>query len=184
MSLEYVIAGAAVARSWGDKCVEWLSVELGVSRSLTDLLTPGLNFNPLALLISMTATTLLLKGVKESKAVTNFFTFAKVGLVLFFILGGFWFYNPANQTPLLPSEFGVSGVLRGATSSFFGYLGYDEICCLAGEAKNPRQNLPRAVLITLTLVSSLYVLAAISLTGMQHYTEISETSGFSLAFYR
>ena len=76
---------------------------------------------------------------------TNFFTVVKVALVLFMILAGFSLFRSENLTPAAP--FGFGGILRGATSSFFGYLGYDEVCCLASEARDPR-DMPRAVLST------------------------------------
>ena len=82
-----------------------------------------------------------------------------------------------SSLPLQP-EFGASGVLRGAVSSFFGYLGFDAVCCVAGEAINAERNLPLSIMITLFTVTVLYVAAAISLVGMQNYTEISPESGF------
>jgi APA family basic amino acid/polyamine antiporter len=53
---------------------------------------------------------------------------------------------------------------------------------VAGEAINPRKNIPLAVMISIAGVSCLYVLAAISLTGMVPYAQISATSGFAAAF--
>jgi APA family basic amino acid/polyamine antiporter len=87
--------------------------------------------------------------------------------------------NTDNLTPVMP--YGTAGVLRGATSSFFGYLGYDEVCCLAAEAKNPK-DMPRAVLWTLAIVTVLYVTASLALSGMLPYDQISDTSGFPAAF--
>jgi amino acid transporter len=56
--------------------------------------------------------------------------------------------------------------LRGSTSAFFGYLGYDEVCCLAAEAKDPQRVLPQAVFGTIGTVTVLYSLAALALAGM------------------
>lgn len=61
-------------------------------------------------------------------------------------------------------------------------IGYDEICCIAGEAKNPKRNLPYAILLTLSSVMILYQLAALALVGMQPYTLIDGVGGFSSAF--
>jgi amino acid transporter len=138
-------------------------------------------FNPLAGLISILSVVVLACGVQESKRVTNFFTVTKVLLVLFMIAGGFCLFQPQNMTPLIPPALGATGVIRGATSSFFGYLGFDEVCCLANEAKNP-SDMPKAVLWTLAIVTVIYVLASIALCGMQNYEHISDTSGFPAAF--
>ena len=194
LTLEYVVSGAAVARSWGDKVVLWLRDDLlaggdgdgSVSESsggwVSYYLDPGYGINPMAFVVSAACVALLLDGVKESKAVTNVFTISKVCLVAFMTIGGFAMLRPSNLTPFIPPQFGAAGVLRGATSSFFGFVGYDEVCCLAGEAVDPRRDMPRAVLLTILIVTVLYVLAALALTGMVPYTEISAASGFPEAF--
>jgi len=182
LTLEFLLSGSAVARSWGDKVVEWLRVELSVSEEYLSILQPGYGINPMACLVSIVTTLLVLWGVKESKLVTDFFTWIKVFLVIFMTVGGFILFNPANMTPLVPPEFGAAGILRGSISSFFGYLGFDAVCCVAGEAINPERNLPLSIMITLMIVTFLYIAAAISLVGMQYYTDISPESGFPEAF--
>ena len=98
-------------------------------------------------------------------------------------------------------------MIRGATSSFFGYIGFDgkccpknrkqfvallshcfcfrpteEICCISGEAIDPTRNVPRAIIITLIVVTSLYCASSIGLAGMVPYEDISGTSGFPDGF--
>jgi len=143
-------------------------------------------------ILSAICTVLLLMGVQESKTVTNVFTVLKILLVLFMIVGGFmlWDYDE-NMKPFFddlvkrsPESTGetIRNVMRGATSSFFGYLGYDEVCCIAGEAMNPNTNMPRSVIGTLLIVSVVYILASFALTGMQPSNLISSTSAFPKAF--
>ena len=104
--------------------------------------------------------------MKESKRTTNVVTALKVGVVLFMIVGGFSLYSTENLTPYT-SPHGLPGVLQGATTSFFGYLGYDEVCCVAGEAIDPTRNVPRAVMATIVGAAVLYFFASMALTGMQ-----------------
>ena len=179
LTLEYAASGAAVARSWGDKVVIWLQDDLGLD-GFASFLNPGYGLNPMAFLISAASVFLLLNGVKESKAVSNFFTTLKLLLVSFMVIGGFYFFDSSNLQPFVP--FGTVGVLRGATSSFFGYLGYDEVCCIAGESLHPHRDMPRAILWTLATVTLIYMTAALALVGMQTYTDIDDTSGFPSAF--
>lgn len=182
VSLEFLLSGSAVARSWGDKVVMWLRVNLNVSESVLQYLEPGYGINPIACLISIVTTILVMKGIKESKLITDIFTWVKVMLVIFMVIGGFVLFDRSNFVPFIPPEYGVSGIMRGAVSSFFGYLGFDAMCCVAGEAKNAERNLPLSIMITLAIVTTLYVSAAISLVGMQNYQEISPESGFPVAF--
>ena len=200
LTLEYGVSGAAVARSWGDKVLEWSAswswswtssdetadtaeAGSGVTTTTTTTTSSESFFNPLAGLISLCCVVVLACGVQESKRVTNFFTITKMILVVFMICGGFVLFEPSNMKPLIVPALGATnGIMRGATSSFFGYLGFDEVCCLANEAKNPNDT-PKAILYTLAIVTVVYILGSISLCGMLPYTEISDTSGFPMAFY-
>jgi basic amino acid/polyamine antiporter, APA family len=184
LSMNYIGASGAVARSWGDKLVAWVAEELGdTDHWLYRLIRPRGPFSPLACAVSSAAVLLLLIGVKESKMATNIFTTLKVCVSIFMVVGGLYFVDTTNWTPFVPPEFGVSGVMRGATATFFGYLGYDCVCSLGGEAIQPERNLPISILFTLISVLALYVTATLALTGMQPYEEISPVSGFSSAFY-
>ena len=186
LTLEYVVSGAAVARSWGDKMVRWLSEDLHMHQfdegTQFNILDPGYNFNPLAALISAASVLLLMNGVKESTRVTNFITMIKVSLVAFMALVGMSLMKPQNLTPFIPPAFGYAGIFRGATSCFFGYIGFDELACLSHEAKNPQKNMPLSIVYTLGIVATLYFFAALALTGMQPYENISNVSGFPVAF--
>jgi APA family basic amino acid/polyamine antiporter len=183
LSMNYIAASAAIARSWGDKCIEWLQEELGDEHWIPLAFHPWGSLSPLAFFISFGSVVLLLNGVKESKRVTNFFTAVKASVAVFMVIAGFYYAKPANWHPFLPAKFGVPGVMRGATATFFGYLGYDSVCCLGGEAINPKRNLPIAILMTLSGVVVLYVSATLALTGMQPYDNISPVSGFPHAFF-
>jgi amino acid transporter len=201
LSLEYLAAASAVARSWGDKVVEWLAFMLGSDHSAVQHLgggggggtgddgtdtapsTSSYGFSPLAFLISSATILLLLNGVHESKKATNVFTALKVSLVAFMTIVGFLHASPSNWTPFVPPAFGYAGIVRGATGTFFGYLGYDQVSCLGGEAIDPHRNLPRAILATIVGVAVVYMTATLALTGMLPYTDISPVSGFPAAFY-
>ena len=176
LSLEYICAAAAVSRSWGDKTVDWVSeMYPGQTWLVVDSV-----YNPLAFLIAAAVVALLLCGVKESKRVANVFTTVKITLVVFMVLVALWYTRPSNWVPFAP--YGVSGVVRGATGTFFGYLGFDQVCCLGGEVKDPKRNLPRAILGVLLGCAVLYVVATLALTGMIPYDQISPISGFPDGF--
>lgn len=165
LTFEYLVASAIIANSWGDKFIDWINIKRDVDSSsylidwIMNILDPPeffhIQFNTCAFLAGTASVALLLKGVKESKVATNVFTSFKIGVVLFMVTGGFFLFQSENMNPFIPKEFGFRGVMRGATTSFFGYLGFDEVCCLGGEAINPEKNMPRAIMIVL-LVSFLF----------------------------
>lgn len=181
LTLEYTGSASAVARSWGDKVVEYIRSKNSES-ILISILDPGLGISPCAFVVSLGSVLLLLEGVKESKSVTNFFSTLKVALVTFIVIMSLLLAKKENLTPLIPPEFGATGILRGATSSFFGYIGFDELCCLSGETKDPTRNIPRAIILTLIIVTTIYITASLGLAGMVPYDEISSSSGFPNGF--
>lgn len=177
LSLEYGISGAAVARSWGDKLISWIE---SLGGEVHFIFNPGYNINIIAALLQLSCMLLLLKGLNIGKLTVNIFTIAKVFVVFFIIIVGLSLYNPSNITHWNP--YGVSGILKGSTACFFGYIGFDEVCCLAAEAKNPNKNLPKAVFGTVISITLLYCLSGLALVGMQDYTIISTSGGFAGAF--
>ncbi len=104
----------------------------------------------------------------------------KIALILFIIGLGFFYVNPGNYTPFMPSGFG--SVLAGAATVFFAVFGYDAMSTAAEESVDGKKYMPKAILLSLGIAMTLYVLATLVLTGMQNYTDISPTAGFASAF--
>ncbi|KAL7550990.1 hypothetical protein ACHAWF_014196 [Thalassiosira exigua] len=182
LTLEYTGSASAVARCWGDKVVAYVKT-WGDDSWCLFFVEPGFNINPCALLVSMGAVLLLLDGVKESKIVTNFFSTLNVSLVFFMAVMSLMLARRENMSPFIPPEFGAGGLVRGATSSFFGYIGFDEICCISGEAIDPVKNVPRAIIITLMVVTSLYCAASIGLGKLRLLCVVPMCSYKQSAYY-
>lgn len=73
-----------------------------------------------------------------------------------------------------PSQYGWLGVISGASLVFFAFLGFDIVATSAEEVKDPQRTLPRGILGGLALVTVLYVLVTLALTGMVPYTELAK----------
>jgi APA family basic amino acid/polyamine antiporter len=182
LTLEYGMSGAAIARSWGDKFSFWLLTS-GFS-------VPGAkeihnihelySINVYAGLMQLVCMIILLAGVRIGKLVVNGFTVLKIALVVFMIIVGLSNFDQHNVEDMTPM--GMSGVLRGSSAAFFGLLGYDEVCILAAETKDPLRNLPRAVFGTIFLTTMFSVAASLALVGMQPWPAIDADNGFASAF--
>ncbi|MFA5162329.1 MAG: amino acid permease [Elusimicrobiales bacterium] len=120
-------------------------------------------------------TALLVVGIKESAKFNSVIVGIKVAVVLMFIAFGFKFINPANWSPFIPpnagpfGEFGWSGILRGAGVIFFAYIGFDAVSTTAQETKNPQRDMPIGILGSLAACTVLYILVALTLTGIVSY---------------
>jgi APA family basic amino acid/polyamine antiporter len=70
-------------------------------------------------------------------------------ILLFLIIISFVFFDSSHYSPLLSTthpEHGAMGIVLGATLVFYAYLGFDIIPACAEEAKNPKRDIPRALI--------------------------------------
>jgi basic amino acid/polyamine antiporter, APA family len=133
-----------------------------------------------ALLITIFITYLVYIGIRESRNSTNFMVAFKLLVILVVIAIGFFYVNPSNWNPFMPN--GMSGVMKGVSAVFFAYIGFDAISTTAEECKNPRRDLPRGMFYSLLICTVLYVLIALVLTGMVHYTRLNVGDFLASAF--
>jgi len=131
-----------------------------------------------AMFIIAAITTLLVIGIKESAGFNNVMVITKVGVIIIFVIIGFFFVKNANWHPFIPKNtgewghFGFSGILRAAGVIFFAYIGFDAVSTAAQDAKNPQKHMPIGILGSLTVSTILYILVAIVLTGIVAYPEL------------
>ena len=152
--------------------------------ALADCVTKGFSIthgilNVPAMALIFLISTLLVIGIKESARFNNVIVYVKVAIVLLVIGFGFQHVNTANWHPFIPpnlgefGKFGWSGIVRGAGVIFFAYIGFDAVSTAAQECKNPQKDLPVGILGSLAICTVLYILMALVMTGMAHYTELS-----------
>jgi APA family basic amino acid/polyamine antiporter len=144
-----------------------------------------------ALAINMIITYLVYRGIKESRNFSNVMVILKLAIVALVILvaGGLVFANdltfnwtPANEEGVrsfMPNGFG--GVMAAVSGVFFAYIGFDAVSVLAEESKNPQRDLPRGMILSLVICTSVYILLTLALTGAVNYTNFNDV-GDPLAF--
>lgn len=123
-----------------------------------------------ALLITAIITWVVFLGIEESKKTSNALVFVKIMVVLMVIAVGATYVHPEHWTPFAPN--GVRGVLKGVSAVFFAYIGFDAISTTAEECKNPQRDLPRGMIYSLLICTTLYSLVALVLTGMVNYKQL------------
>jgi len=132
-----------------------------------------------ALLILLLLTMLLIRGTHGSAIVNALIVILKVSIVCLFIVFGWQFINPANHTPFIPPAGtytdpmgttgafgGLMGILAGAGTVFFAFIGFDAVSTAAQEAKNPKKDMPMGILLSLGICTILYILFSYVLTGI------------------
>ncbi|PTL75247.1 amino acid permease [Vitiosangium sp. GDMCC 1.1324] len=192
LMLEYLFASSAVAVGWSGYFTAFLRDYLHwqLPPELTSApfdVRPGSHIPhatgalinlPAVLLVGL-LTSLLVVGVHESARVNNIIVFVKIGVVLLVIGFGAAYVNTDNWKPFIPEntgrfgEFGWSGVLSGAGVIFFAYIGFDAVSTAAQETRNPQKDLPVGILGSLAICTLLYVLMALVMTGLAHYSTLN-----------
>jgi len=181
--MEYGVGAAAVASSWSGYVAAALhDFGLQVPQALMsgpfaavtgpDGRSASGLVNAPALVVVLSLSALLIRGVRESASVNLGLVALKIGLIVAVVGAGIWFIQPAHFTPFVPpntgrfGEFGWSGVLRGAGIMFFAFIGFDVVSTAAQEAVNPRRDVAVGVLGSLAIATVLYMLFAVVLVGL------------------
>ena len=102
-------------------------------------------------------------GVRQSAMVNNVLVVVKLAVLAFFITFGLPFVNSANFLPFQPFS---SSVLFGAYYIFFAYAGFARATIIAEEVKEPKRNVPRAVVLSLAISTIVYVLVGVVAVGL------------------
>lgn len=131
-----------------------------------------------ALFIIILITTLVYRGMKESRNASNLMVVVKLCIILLVIAVGVFYVDTDNWHPFAPN--GVTGVLKGVSAVFFAYIGFDAISTTAEECKDPQRDLPRGMMWAIIICTVLYVIIALVLTGMVNYSDLNV--GDPLAF--
>jgi amino acid transporter len=131
-----------------------------------------------ALAIIFIITALVYRGMKESRNASNLMVVVKLCVILLVIAVGVFYVDTDNWHPFAPN--GAAGVLKGVSAVFFAYIGFDAISTTAEECKNPQRDLPRGMMWAIIICTLLYVVIALVLTGMVHYSDLNV--GDPLAF--
>jgi basic amino acid/polyamine antiporter, APA family len=209
--LEYAVGASTVANGWSgyfQSVLKKFGVELPAWAAQAPLIyqhgeyvATGAIVNLPAVLITLVVTLVLVKGIQESAVFNNLMVGLKLVAVVFVILVGAWYVNPANWQPFAPFGWtGVSlfghplfgqtnaggepvGMLAGAAIIFFAYIGFDSVSTHAEEAKNPRRDVPIGIIASLLICTVLYVGVVAVLTGMVPHHQLSKDAGVSAAFH-
>lgn len=183
--LEYGLASSAVASGWSAYFQGLIGgLGLHLPKALTAAYDPahGTYVDVCAIGILVIIAFLLTRGVKESARVNNIMVIIKVSIVLLFIGVGVWYVKPSNWTPFMP--FGFSGVVTGAATVFFAYIGFDAVSTAAEEVRNPQRNLPIGIIASLLICTLLYITVSAILTGIVPYDqlEVNNPVAFALQY--
>ena len=188
--LEYAMGSMTVAVSWSgyfNKLLKMFHIELPeyLTTDPASYTGEGFSMNLPAFLIVLFVISILIKGTKSAATANNMIVLLKVSAVLFVIIAGAFFINTDNWHPFIPeatqiieketthNAYGLTGIVSGAAAIFFAYVGFDAVSTQAGEAINPKKDVPFAIIASLLICTFLYILVSLVLTGMMNYQDFN-----------
>ncbi|GJD38645.1 amino acid permease [Methylobacterium bullatum] len=171
--LEYAVAASAIAVGWGQYLNEVFGALIGWTMPDAISQPPGrggyVNL-PAIVLISL-CTLLLLRGAAESTAINAVLVVLKLAVLVFFAVVALTAFRPANLTPFAP--LGLAGIGTAASTIFFSYIGLDTISTASEEVRDPARTLPLGILLSLVIVTAIYLLVALAGIGAQPWTHFA-----------
>ncbi|MCT9820045.1 amino acid permease [Microbacterium sp. W1N] len=201
--LEMFLGAGVVAQGW--------SAYLGVLLEQFGLaLPPEISYGGVvdlpAIVLVLVLGALITLGIRESMRVNLVLVGVKLFIVLFVIVAGLMFVNPANYSPFVPDAvpteaatgltqpllqffsgsapmaFGVGGIFAGAALVFFAYIGFDVVATTAEETKRPQRDLPIGIIASLVICTILYCAVSLVVTGMVPYQDLDPAAALANAF--
>ena len=142
-----VINGLAVALGY-----YWPVLSTGAPRALVILAVLGV------------LTWVNLRGIKQTSWLVNFFTIGKLLPLAVFVLVGVFFADLSRIVPSGPAPLAQMGT--AALLLIFAYGGYEVTGIPAGEASNPKKDVPFAFVAVILIVSAVMTLTAAVATGL------------------
>jgi APA family basic amino acid/polyamine antiporter len=125
-------------------------------------LLPGLPPRTVGVVLVLVALALNLRGVRLAARANATLVIVKLAILVVFVLLALPTLNLGRMQPLFIG--GVSGVLQATALLFFAYSGYARPITIAEEVQEPATTLPRVVIISMALTTTLYV--AVALAGL------------------
>ena len=147
---------------WAIATIAWSAMAVGFATALGAVWEPAsteMGKHVIATLIIVVLGIMNIMGVKISKIINNIVTIGKLLPLIFFILVGIFYVKGVNFVPMesvpdiTQASFGAAALII-----FYAFTGFESIAVAAEDMEKPERNVPKAIILVLTLVSIVYIL--------------------------
>jgi APA family basic amino acid/polyamine antiporter len=178
--LEYTVGASTVAAGWSGYMVGILKAGgVNLPEYLTKVPSQGGIINLPAVCIALFIGFLLVRGTKESVILNRVLVGIKLTAIFIFLVVAAPHVKVENLSDFMP--FGLNGVMVGAATIFFAYIGFDAVATAAEECKNPARDLPIGIVGSLVICTILYITVSLVLTGITSYKELNNAEPLAYA---
>lgn len=116
-----------------------------------------------------------LRSVESGGKFQSFITAFKILPFAFLIGLGFFYLNKDNMSSsanIATTSSGILALLAGISATTWSFDGMAAVCYMTGEIKEPKKNMPRALIISVLLITILYVLLSTVIVGLLPISDI------------
>ncbi|CAA2967685.1 Cationic amino acid transporter 1 [Olea europaea subsp. europaea] len=179
--LEYVIGGAAVARSWTSNFAALCNKDAADFRIPAHGLADGYNeLDPIAVGILLIICIVAVLSTKGSSRLNYIASVVLIVVIVFIIVCGLIKADTKNYSNFTP--FGARGIFKSSAVLFFAYVGFDAVSTMAEETKNPAKDIPIGLVGSMVITTALYCVLAVTLCLMQPFESIDTHAPYPKAF--
>jgi APA family basic amino acid/polyamine antiporter len=123
---------------------------------------------------------LLYREIKEVGKLTVILWGGMLLTVVWVILSGFTKFDPALATDFPPNAFSFTtgfflGLGGAMMIAMYDFLGYYDICYVAGEVRNPERVIPKAIFLSVIAVALIYAVMNLCIIGVVPWREAMES---------
>ncbi len=134
--------------------------------------SPPIKFSAFA--IALLLLLINIKGTKESGKTQNFFTLAKIAMLIIFIALCIPHLKVGNLKPFAP--FGFTGIISATALIYISFFGFELISSASEEIKNPKKTVPKAILLSLFIPMLIYVGVVLVSVGILDYQTLGTSA--------
>jgi amino acid transporter len=131
---------------------------------------------------------LLYRGVLQIEKISKLLWVGVMGTMAWIIFAGLTHFQASRAFDFPPGAFhlsnnfflGLGAAMLVATYDFWGYY---NVAFLGEEIREPEKNIPRALVISIVVVGTLYVVMNVSILGVMPWRELAQSAHSDTRFY-
>jgi amino acid transporter len=148
---------------------------------------PPLTHHLVAAAVCIASTALLWRNIEDIGRLAVVMLGVVLVTVGWVIVAGLFTFSPAQAFAFPPEAYRLDSNLLfavGAASvlAMYSYGGYNQVCNIGDEIKDPTRTIPRSIVLSTFLVAALYMLMTIVILGMIPWQEVKDSRTIASVF--
>lgn len=156
------------AMKWIVSIIAWATMAVAFATALTAMVPAVSSPNAqkaVAISLIVVLTVINMFGVNIMAYLNNLSTIGKLIPMAIFVIGGLFFLKAENFTPMFPNGAGFGTLSAAVITIFYAFTGFENVGVAAGDMENPKKNVAKALIISMSLVSVVYFLIQLNCIG-------------------